>query len=257
MSSAFAMNGRVGIVTGLANHDSLAYGCAQRLAAAGAEMLVTYATPRAERFVLPLAAELGDPEMRPCDVQDEVQLDDLFQRARERWGRLDFLIHSVAFAPLDDLHGRVVDCSLDGFQQAMDISCHSFLRMAQRAEPLMRDGGTLICMTYRGAERVVDNYGMMGPVKAALESATRYAAAELGPRGIRVHALSAGPIPTRAASGLKDFDALARRSEQHAPLRRLVSVQDVGNAAVYLASPAGRATTGTIHYLDAGDHIRY
>lgn len=257
MTHPFSLQGKVGIVTGLANQDSIAFGCAQALHEAGAEMLVTYASPKAERFVTPLGAEMGHPELRLCDVQDDAQLDALFDRAHQRWGRLDFVVHSIAFAPLEDLHGRVVDCSREGFQLAMDVSCHSFLRMAKRAESLMAHGGTLVCMSYYGAERVVDNYNLMGPVKAALESATRYLAAELGPQGIRVHAVSPGPIRTRAASGLKDFDVLARESEEHAPLRRLATVRDVGNAVVYLASPAGAATTGSLHYVDAGDHIRY
>ncbi|MBS9405015.1 enoyl-ACP reductase FabI [Halomonas sp. TRM85114] len=257
MTHPFSLQGKVGIVTGLANQDSIAYGCAQALHEAGAEMLVTYASPKAERFVTPLSGEMGHPELRLCDVQDDDQLNALFDRAHERWGRLDFVVHSIAFAPLDDLHGRVVDCSRDGFKLAMDVSCHSFLRMAKRAESLMPHGGTLVCMSYYGAERVVDNYNLMGPVKAALESATRYLAAELGPQGIRVHAVSPGPIRTRAASGLKDFEALAQESEEHAPLRRLATVRDVGNAVVYLASPAGAATTGSLHYVDAGDHIRY
>ncbi|MEQ6917705.1 enoyl-ACP reductase FabI [Halomonas aquatica] len=257
MPSPFSLQGKVGIVTGLANENSIAFGCAQALHDAGAEMLVSYASPRHERFVMPLAKDMGYPEMHLCDVQDDEQLEALFARARERWGRLDFVIHSIAFAPLADLHGRIVDCSREGFQLAMDVSCHSFLRMARHAEPLMTDGGTLLCMSYQGAERAVDHYGLMGPVKAALESACRYLATELGPKGIRVHAVSAGPIPTRAASGLKDFDELARHSEAHAPLQRLVKVRDVGNAVVYLASPAGSSTTGTTHYIDAGEHIRY
>lgn len=257
MPHPFSLHGKVGIVTGLANRDSIAFGCAQALHESGAEMLVTYASPKAERFVLPLASEMGEPELIPCDVQEDAQLDALFERARQRWGRLDFVVHSIAFAPQEDLHGRVVDCSRESFQLAMDVSCHSFLRMAKLAEPLMASGGTLLCMSYYGAERAVDNYGLMGPVKAALESASRYLASELGPQGIRVHAVSAGPIRTRASSGLKDFDELANQSEAHAPLRRLATVRDVGNAVVYLASSAGEATTGTVHFVDAGDSIRY
>jgi enoyl-[acyl-carrier protein] reductase I len=257
MTHPFSMKGKVGIVTGLANDDSIAFGCAKALHEAGAEMLVTYASPSDERYVIPLAEELGHPEMVPCDVQDDEQMDNLFDRARERWGRVDFVIHSIAFAPLDDLHGRVVDCSREGFTLAMDVSCHSFIRMARRAEPLMKEGGTMVCMSYYGAERAVDNYNMMGPVKAALESATRYLATEMGPKGIRVNAVSPGPIYTRAASGLKSFEALAEESRAHAPLRTLASIMDVGNAVVYLASSAGAATTGTLLYVDAGDHIRY
>ena len=253
----FSLAGKVGIVAGLANHDSIAFGCAQALHNAGAECLVTYASPKAEKFVTPLAAEMGSPELLLCDVQQEEHLDALFERARQRWGRVDFVVHSIAFAPLDDLHGRVVDCSREGFALAMDISCHSFIRMAKRAEPLMKEGGTLFNMTYYGAEKVVDHYNLMGPVKAALESATAYMAAELGPQGIRVHGVSPGPIRTRAASGIEAFEELANTSEKRSPLRRLASVQDVGNAVVYLASDAGTALTGLTHYVDAGDHLRF
>ncbi|MEA2119444.1 enoyl-ACP reductase FabI [Halovibrio sp. HP20-50] len=257
MTHPFSMQGKVGIVTGLANQDSIAFGCAKALHQAGAEMLVTYASPKDEDKVKPLASEMGDPELVYCDVQNEEQMEALFERARQRWGRLDFVIHSIAFAPMEDLHGRLIDCSLEGFQLAMDTSCHSFQRMARRAEPLMEEGGTLICMSYLGAERVVENYSLMGPVKAALESASRYLAMELGPRGIRVHALSPGPIRTRAASALKGFDELVETSQARAPLNRLATIEDVGHAAVYLASSAGAATTGTLHYIDGGDRIRY
>ncbi|WP_084180447.1 enoyl-ACP reductase FabI [Halomonas alkaliantarctica] len=257
MSNPFSMQGKVGIVAGVANQDSIAFGCAQALHHAGAECLVTYASPRAEKFVTPLAVDMGEPELILCDVQHDDQLEALFERARERWGRLDFVVHSIAYAPLDDLHGRVVDCSKEGFLLAMDISCHSFIRMAKHAEPLMKEGGSLFNMTYYGAEKVVDNYNLMGPVKAALESATRYMAAELGPQGIRVHAVSPGAIRTRAASGLKAFDELAHDGEMRSPLRRLASVQDVGNAVVYLASDAGASLTGLTHYVDAGHHLRF
>ncbi|XKF14446.1 enoyl-ACP reductase FabI [Halomonas sp. BLK-85] len=254
----FSLTGKVGIVAGLANHDSIAFGCAQALHEAGAECLVTYATPKAEKFVTPLLEEMGNPELMLCDVQQDDQLDALFARAHERWGRVDFVVHSIAFAPLEDLHGRVVDCSRDGFAQAMDISCHSFIRMARRAEPLMQEGGgTLINMTYYGAEKVVDNYSLMGPVKAALEAATSYIATELGPQGIRVHGVSPGAIHTRAASGLKHFDELIHDGETRSPLRRLASVQDVGHAVVYLTSDAGAALSGLTHYVDAGHHLRF
>ncbi|RUR27382.1 enoyl-[acyl-carrier-protein] reductase FabI [Vreelandella andesensis] len=253
----FSMQGKVGIVAGLANQDSIAFGCAQALHHAGAECLVTYASPKAEKFITPLISTMGEPELLLCDVQHDDQLDALFARAKERWGRIDFVVHSIAYAPFDDLHGRVVDCSKEGFALAMDISCHSFIRMAKHAEPLMKEGGALFNMTYYGAEKVVDNYNLMGPVKAALESATRYMAAELGPQGIRVHAVSPGAIRTRAASGLKAFNELAHDGETRSPLRRLASVQDVGNAVVYLASDAGASLTGLTHYVDAGHHLRF
>mgnify|MGYP001180653071 FL=1 len=254
--SPFSLHGRVALVTGLANRDSIAFGCAQALQQAGARVVVTH-MPGAERFVHPLAEALGKAELIPCDVQDDAQLAALFEHIASCHGRLDVMVHAIAYAPLEDLRGRLIDASRDGFLLAMDVSCHSFLRMARLAEPLMPRGGTLLNMSYLGAERVVDNYALMGPVKAALESMTRYLAAELGPQGIRVHAVSPGPIRTRAASGLKDFDALADTSEARAPLRRLATVEDVGNAVVYLASPAGAATTGSVHYVDGGDNIRY
>ncbi|MEX0430442.1 enoyl-ACP reductase FabI [Spiribacter insolitus] len=253
----FSLEGRVGIVTGLANENSIAYGCARALSALGAEFMVTYASPRAERFVTPLAEAMGNPEYQLCDVQDPDSLAGLFRRAEERWGRLDFVIHSIAFAPLEDLHGRLTDSSSAGFTQAMDVSCHSFIRMAHHAEPLMSEGGSLICMTYHGADQAVANYGLMGPVKAALESSTRYLATELGPAGIRVNAISPGPIRTRAASGLKDFEELATDGETRSPLGRLATVEDIGNTAAWLISDAGSAVTGGIHYVDAGHHIQF
>ncbi|WP_200174071.1 enoyl-ACP reductase FabI [Ectothiorhodospira shaposhnikovii] len=256
MTQPFSMQGKTGIVTGLANADSIACGCARALHQAGAEMIVTYGHPKAESHVRPLVSDLGDPELMLCDVLDQAQVDSLFRRAAERWGKLDFLIHSMAFAPREDLHGRVVDCSRDGFALAMDVSCHSFIRLAKQAEPLMKEGGTLITMSYHGAERVVDNYNLMGPVKAALESSVRYMAAELGPRGIRVHAISPGPIRTRAASGIQDFEDLAHAAESRSPLRRLVTIEDVGNCAVFLASGAGQSLTGSTLYVDAGHSIR-
>ena len=254
---AFSLNGRVGIVAGLANESSIAYGCARVLAAQGAECIVTYASEKAERFVMPLAESMGDPEYQLVDVQDADSLEALFNRVRERWGRLDFVIHSIAFAPLAELQGRLTDTTSDGFSLAMDVSCHSFVRMARLAEPLMTEGGSLICMTYHGADQAVENYNLMGPVKAALESSTRYLATELGPRGIRVNAISPGPIRTRAASGLKDFEALAADGETHSPLRRLVTVEDIGHTAAYLIADAGASVTGGVHYVDGGHHVQF
>lgn len=255
-NSPFSLQGKVALVCGLANRESIAFGCAQALHQAGARVVVTH-MPGAERFVQDLSGDLGDAELMPCDVQDDAQLAALFAHIASQYERLDVVVHSIAYAPPEDLRGRLVDASREGFLMAMDISCHSFLRMARLAEPLMPTGGTLLNMSYLGAERVVENYALMGPIKAALESMTRYMAAELGPQGIRVHAVSPGPIRTRASSGLKDFDTLADTSEARAPLRRLATVQDVGNAAVYLASSAGAATTGSVHYIDAGDNILY
>src|SRR5271157_1329116 len=195
------------------------------------------------------------PIFLPCDVQDDAQVDALSAALRERWGRLDFALHAVAFAPKADLQGRLTDSSREGFLTAMDISCHSFIRLARRAEPLMTDGGTLLTLSFAGAERVVQNYDVMGPVKAALECAVRYLAYELGPKGIRVNALSPGPIHTRAASGLKDFDTIILEEQRKAPLGRLAEIDDVGAVAAFLTTPAARAITGMTIYVDCGYHI--
>jgi enoyl-[acyl-carrier protein] reductase I len=191
----------------------------------------------------------------PLDVQRSGQLEALFQAVRKRWGRLDILVHSIAFAPKEDLQGGLLDCSAEGFAQAMDVSCHSFVRMAKLAAPLMTDGGTMFAMTYQGAERVVPSYNVMGPVKAALEAACRYLAHELGPRGIRVHPISPGPLKTRAASGLKDFDLLLNKAARRAPVGELVDIDDVGYACAYLATPYARRMTGQTLYVDGGVHI--
>ncbi|MGQ9832136.1 MAG: enoyl-ACP reductase FabI, partial [Thermochromatium sp.] len=222
---------------------------------AGAELLLTYGHAKADRYVLPLAAELGDSEALLCDVRDDAQVAALFERAATRWGKIDFLIHSMAFALKDDLHGRVVDCSREDLALAMDISCHSFIRLARHAEPLFKDGGALITLSYYGAEKVIDNYSLMGPVKAALEATVRYMAAKLGPQGIRVHAISPGPIKTRAASGIANFDQLLAHAEHRAPLCRLTTIDDVGRTAVFLASEAGSGLTGGTLYVDAGVNV--
>ncbi len=249
------LDGRKGLVIGIANAHSIAYGCARAFRKLGAELAVTYLNDKARPHVEPLAQELQAPIFLPCDVQDDVQVDGLFAAIRQRWGRLDFALHAVAFAPEADLQGRLTDSSREGFLTAMDISCHSFIRLAQRAEPLMTDGGTLLTLSFAGAERVVRNYDLMGPVKAALECAVRYLAYELGTKGIRVHALSPSPVHTRAASGLKDFEALLAEEERKAPLGRLAEIDDVGAMAAFLATPAAHAITGTIAYVDGGYHI--
>ena len=203
----------------------------------------------------PLARELEAPILMPLDLEQPGQLEAVFERIGRDWGQLDFLLHSIAFAPREDLHGRVVDCSRDGFLRAMDISCWSFLRMAKLAEPLMMRGGALFCMSYYGSQRVVEHYNMMGPVKAALESATRYLAAELGPQGIRVHAVSPGPLKTRAASGINEIDEMLERAQSTAPARSLVSIEDVGLATAYLATDAAKLVTGQTLYIDGGYNI--
>jgi enoyl-[acyl-carrier protein] reductase I len=247
--------GKRGLVTGIANDRSIAWGCAKAFRGLGAELAVTYLNDKAKPFVEPLAERLEAPILMPLDLRVEGQLEAVFARLEKDWGRLDFLLHSIAFAPRDDLHGRVVDCSRDGFLQAIDISCWSFIHMAKLAEPLMTDGGALFCMTYYGSQMVIENYGIMGPVKAALECATRYLAAELGPKGIRVHAISPGPLETRAASGIPEFDELLHKAQEKAPVRSLVSIDDVGLATAYLATDAARLITGNVVYVDGGYHI--
>jgi enoyl-[acyl-carrier protein] reductase I len=247
--------GRKALIVGVANDRSIAWGCAQAMRKAGAEIALTYANDRAKPHVEPLAQQLGAEIFLPLEVRDPAQLDALFDAIGKRWGRLDVLVHSVAFAPKEALQGRVTDCPRDGFLTAMEVSCWSFLDLARRSERLMQDGGTMLTMSYLGANEVVENYGIMGPVKAALESCVRYVATELGPKGIRVHAVSPGPLATRAASGIRDFDELMERVSTRAPVRRLVTIEEVGAACVFLASPYGAAMTGETLYMDGGFHI--
>jgi enoyl-[acyl-carrier protein] reductase I len=249
------LTGKKGLVLGIANEHSIAYGCAQAFRALGAELAITYLNDKAKPFVAPLAAALQAPLFLPCDVRAAGQLEGVFDAIRQNWGKLDFALHAIAFAPKEDLHGRLIDCSLDGFLVAMDVSCHSFLRMSRLAEPLMSEGGALFTMSYYGAEKVIEHYNVMGPVKAALESAVRYLAYELGPRGIRVHAISPGPVKTRAASGIDHFDELMERAAQRAPARRLVSIEDVGAATAVLATDYAKLITGETAYVDGGYHI--
>ncbi len=255
MNAPLPLAGKRGLVTGIANADSIAWGCAKAFRALGAELAVTYLNDKALRHVEPLARQVEAPLLLPLDLMREGQLEAVFDSVAAEWGQLDFVLHSIAFAPRDDLHGRVTDCSREGFLQAMDVSCWSFIRMAKLAEPLMRNGGALFCMSYYGSQMVVEHYNMMGPVKAALESATRYLAAELGPQGIRVHAISPGPLKTRAASGIAEFDALLDRAQAKAPTRSLVSIDDVGEATAWLATDAARRMTGQTIYIDGGYHI--
>lgn len=250
-----ALEGKKGLVVGIANDQSVAWGCARAFRAAGAELAVTWFNDKARPHVEPLAQQLQAPIAMALDVEQPGQMEAVFAAIAEQWGRLDFVLHSIAFAPKSDLHGRVVDSSREGFSRAMDISCHSFARMAHLAEPLMAQGGSLMTMSYVGAEEVIPNYGLMGPVKAALESATRYLAAELGPKGIRVNAVSPGPLATRAASGIPHFDALMDDAVRRAPLRRLVDIDEVGALCAFLAGDGGRAMTGSTLYVDAGYHI--
>jgi enoyl-[acyl-carrier protein] reductase I len=250
-----SLEGKKGLIFGIANSSSLAYGCAKAFRDLGAELAVTYRGSKAEPHVRPLAEELASPIIMPCDVREPGQLEAVFKQVGERWGRLDFLLHSIAFAPKEDLHGRVVDCSQAGFALAMDVSCHSFIRMAKLAEPLMAAGGCLLTLTFYGSEKVVEHYNVMGPVKAALESVVRYMAAELAPKGIRVHAISPGPVKTRAASGIDRFDELLDRNAARAPTHHLVSIDDVGAVAAFLVGDWARSMTGSTTYVDGGYHI--
>jgi enoyl-[acyl-carrier protein] reductase I len=253
--SLITLEGKRGLVVGIANDSSIAYGCAKAFRALGAELAVTYLNAKAERHVKPLADELEASLFLPLDVRNEGELEAVFAAIQEKWGKIDFVLHSIAFAPKEDLHARVVDSSQEGFLLAMDVSCHSFVRMAKLAEPLMTDGGCLQTVTFYGGEKVVEHYNLMGPVKAALESVTRYMAAELGDKGIRVHALSPGPLATRAASGIDRFDELMTRVAERAPTHHLVTIEDVGAYAAFLASDAAKSLTGSIAFIDGGYNI--
>lgn len=253
--SDLRLDGKKGLVLGVANDQSIAYGCARAFRFLGAELAITYLNEKARPHVQPLAEELEAPILLPCNVRNPGELEAVFAAIGERWGRLDFALHSIAFAPKDDLQGRLVDSSQEGFGLAMDVSCHSFIRMARLAESLMTEGGTLYAMSFYGAEKVVENYNLMGPVKAALEAAVRYIAYELGPKGIRAHVISPGPIKTRAASGLDEFDELLERVAARAPAHRLVTIGDVGMFTAFLATNAGRLITGEQTYVDGGYHI--
>jgi enoyl-[acyl-carrier protein] reductase I len=246
------LHGKRALIIGIANEHSIAYGCARVFRLLGADLAVTYLNEKARPYVEPLARELGASIFVPCDVGRSGELEAVFEQIRETWGSLDIALHSIAFAPKEDLQGRLVDSSDEGFKAAMDISCHSFIRMARLAEPLMEDGGTLLAMSYHGANKVVPNYNLMGPVKAALESAVRYLAYELGEKHIRVHAVSPGPLKTRAASGLKDFDVLLSEATERSPIGELVDIDDVGLTAAYLTTPFARRLTGTTTYVDGG-----
>ena len=255
VGSRSLLAGRKGLVVGIANQHSIAYGCARMFRECGAEIGLTWINEKTRSYVEPLARELGATIQMQLDVEQPGALEAVFDAIRERWGRLDFVLHSLAFAPASDLRGRVADTTREGFMRAMDVSCHSFMRMARLAEPLMDRGGTLLTMSYLGADEVVPRYGVMGPVKAALESSVRYLATELGPRGIRVNAVSPGPIRTRAASGIREFDELLAEARRRAPLAREVEIDDVGALCAFLVSDAARTITGDVHYIDGGFHI--
>jgi enoyl-[acyl-carrier protein] reductase I len=243
------------LVCGIANEHSIAYGCARAFRELGADLAITYLNEKSRKYVEPLAQGLEASIFLPLDVAQPEQLEAVFAQVGRQWGRLDSLVHSIAWAPKEDLQGGLLASSAHGFAQAMDISCHSFIRMARLAAPLMKDGGTMFAMSYYGANKVVANYNLMGPVKAALEASARYLAFELGPQRIRVHPVSPGPLKTRAGSGLKDFDLLLNEAAQRAPLGELVDIMDVGFTCAFLATPYARRLSGETIYVDGGVHI--
>lgn len=249
------LQGKKGLVIGIANEDSIAWGCAKAFHEAGAELAITYLNEKAEPYVRPLAEKVQAPIIMPLNVQNDVQIDDLFNTIRQNWGKLDFLLHAIAFAPKEDLQGRVADCSREGFLTAMDISCYSFIHLAHLAEPLMTNGGAMLTTTFYGGEKVVEHYGVMGPVKAALEGVVKYLAAELGEKRIRVNALSPGPIATRAASGIHDFETLLQIARQKSPEHENICSSCVGAYARFLVSDEAHLVTGSIAYVDAGFNI--
>jgi enoyl-[acyl-carrier protein] reductase I len=249
------LKGKKALVVGIANESSIAWGCASAFRELGADLAVTYLNEKARGYVAPLAERLEAPLFLPLDVSKPGELEAVFDAITREWGRLDILVHSIAWAPKDDLQGGLLACTAEGFGKAIDVSCHSFIRMAKLAVPLMKEGGTMFAMSYYGANKVVANYNVMGPVKAALEASCRYLAYELGPKGIRVHAISPGPLKTRAASGLKDFDVMLTEAAQRAPIGELVDTMDVGFACAYLATPYARRISGETLYVDGGVNI--
>ena len=249
------LSGRKALVVGVANDSSIAWGCAKAFHELGAQVAITYLNDKARPHVEPLARAVEAPLFVPLDVSVPGQLESVFAALTQQWGELDILVHSIAFAPREDLQGGLLNCSAEGFAKAMDVSCHSFVRMARLAAPLMKNGGTMFAMSYHGANKVVPTYSVMGPVKAALEACCRYLAFELGGNAIRVHAISPGPLKTRAASGLKDFDLLLAEAAQRAPIGELVDIMDVGFTCAYLATPYARRVSGGTVYVDGGVNI--
>ena len=249
------MAGKRGLVMGLANDRSIAWGIAKALATQGAELAITYQVEALEKRVRPLAEELHAPIIMLCDLMVPEQVDALFEEIKQRWGRLDFVVHAVAFSDKSELSGDYVATTRGNFLRTMDVSVYSFTDLAQRALPLMTDGGSLVTLTYYGAERVMPHYNVMGVAKAALEASVRYLAADLGKRRIRVNAISAGPIKTLAASGIGDFRYILKWNEFNAPMRRNVTIDEVGNAALYLLSDLGTGVTGEVMHVDCGYHV--
>jgi len=254
--SGTLMAGKRGLIMGVANNRSIAWGIAKALAAQGADIALTYQGEALKKRVEPLAAELGSKVVLHCDVTDKASVDALFAELGRVWGKLDFLVHAIAFSDKNELDGRYVDTSEENFTQTMLVSCYSFTALARRAEKLMTGGGSMITLTYYGAEKVMPHYNVMGVAKAALEASVRYLAADLGKGGIRVNAVSAGPIKTLAASGISDFRYILRWNEYNSPLRRTVTIEEVGSAALYLLSDLARGVTGDVHHVDSGYHVQ-
>lgn len=245
-----------GLIVGVANDQSIAWGCAKALSAAGAEIAMTYLNDKTKKYIEPLAKEVDATFLLPLDVTNDAQTENLFDELSTKWDDFDFLLHSIAFAPKDDLIGRVTDCSRQGFMTAMDISCHSLIRLTRLSEPFMKNGGSVLTMSYYGARKVIENYNMMGPVKAALEMSVRYLAVELGPKNIRVNALSPGPVKTRAASGLSHFDDLMEKAALEAPLHHLLSIEQIGETAAFLLSDKAQHITGQTIHIDNGYNLK-
>jgi enoyl-[acyl-carrier protein] reductase I len=250
------MAGKRGLVMGVANNRSIAWGIAKAVAAQGAELAITYQGEALKKRVEPLAGELGSTIVLPCDVSEAASIDGVFGELGRRWGRLDFLVHAIAYSDKSELDGRYVDTSEKNFTQTMLVSCYSFTALAQRAEKLMTQGGSLLTLSYYGAEKVMPHYNVMGVAKAALEASVRYLAADLGKGGIRVNAISAGPIKTLAASGISDFRYILKWNEYNSALRRTVTIDEVGGAGLYLLSDLSRGVTGEVHHVDAGYHVQ-
>jgi enoyl-[acyl-carrier protein] reductase I len=255
MTAQPLMAGKKGLILGIANDRSLAWGIARAVAGQGAELALTYQGEALLKRIRPLAEQLGSGIVLPADVTDSASLDNLFAELGERWGRLDFLVHAVAFSDKEELKGRYIATSLANFQHTMQVSCYSFTELARRAEPLMTDGGSLLTLTYYGAERVMPHYNVMGVAKAALEASVRYLAVDMGGKRIRVNAISAGPVKTLAASGIGDFRYILKWNEYYAPLKRNTTLDDVGGAAVYLLSDLAAGTTGEVLHVDSGYHV--
>jgi len=255
MDNEHKMNGKKGLVVGIANEHSIAWGCAHALHKAGAKLAITYLNEKAKGYVAPLAQIVDAEIFSPLDIRYESQLTALINEIKTKWGYLDFLLHSIVYAPRSDLQGRVVDSSREGFLTAMDISCHSLVRLAKAVEPMM-NGGAILTMSYYGSEKVLPHYGIMGPVKAALEATVRYLAVELGLKNIRVNALSPGPVKTRAASGLAEFDKMMENIVRDSPLHDIVTLEQIGEASVFLMSDNAKNITGQVIYVDNGYHVK-